>query len=63
MSHEPGGPVDHDHEKHLQLGAGLDADDRTPVVNPDDVWADACTVEEFAAGIEELRAAGWPVGD
>lgn len=63
MSHQPGGPADHDHEKHLQLGTDLGNDNRTPVVNPDDVWADAITVEQFRADIETLRAAGWPEGD
>lgn len=62
MSHDDREPQDCDHEKHLQLGCDLSNDDRTSVEDPDDVWADACTVEEFAEGIEELRAAGWPVG-
>jgi hypothetical protein len=54
--HEP-------HEKHLQLGTDLANDNRTPVVDPETVWADATTVEAFRDDIEALRAAGWPVGD
>jgi hypothetical protein len=43
-----------EHEKHLQLGADLDADDRTPVEDRDAVWADATTVEQFKIDIERL---------
>ena len=56
MSHEPGGPADHDHDKHLQLGTDLAADDRSEMT-PDEIeaaWADATTVEQFRADIETL---------
>lgn len=46
------------HVKHLQLGVDPDAregdDDRHFVIDPDEVWADATTVEQFKADIEEL---------
>lgn len=50
--HEP-------HEKHLQLGADLSNDDRTEISDEekDVLWADACTVDEFAAGLEALKSA------
>lgn len=63
MSHKPGGPEDHEHEKHFQLGADRSNDDRTEVEDFDSAWAEATTVEQFKADIEELRDAGWPVGD
>lgn len=64
MSHAPGGPVDHDDDKHLQLGTNLAADDRHELAADqiDDLWADATTVDQFKADIETLRAAGWPEG-
>lgn len=64
MSHEPGGPVDHDHDKHLQLGTILADDDRAEMTpgEVDAAWAEATTVDQFRADIETLRAAGWPEG-
>lgn len=49
-----------DSPKHLQLGADLDADDRTPLSDEarDDVWADATTVEDFKRDIELLASGG-----
>jgi hypothetical protein len=48
-----------DGTKHLQLGTDLELDDRTELSEEewDKVWDDACTVEEFAQGLEELRSA------
>ena len=46
-------------EKHLQLGVDLFKDDRTEISDEekDALWADACTVEEFAEGLEALQSA------
>lgn len=46
-------------DKELQLGADLSMDLRVEMTDEQkaDAWADACTVEEFAAGLEELRSA------
>lgn len=47
------------HEKEIQLGADLSKDSRKEISDEekDALWADACTVEEFAAGLEELKSA------
>lgn len=47
-------------DKHLQLGVDLDNPaliDRTEISDAakDALWADAVTVEEFAAGLDALR--------
>lgn len=45
------------HEKHLQLGAEATGRGRRVTTNAarDALWADATTVEDFAAGLEELK--------
>jgi hypothetical protein len=46
-----------EHEKHLQLGANLDDDDRR-VMTPEEkaaAIADACTIEEFADQLTALH--------
>lgn len=53
-------PDPHDpHHKHLQLGARLEDDDRTPMSEEEKAAAiaDACTVEEFAEGLAALADA------
>lgn len=49
------------HQKHLQLGvdpSDVQGDNRHYVTDPakrDDIWADATTVEQFEADIQELQ--------
>lgn len=45
-----------EHEKHLQLGADLDKDDRTPMTEEEKAAAiaDACTIEEFTEQLDAM---------
>lgn len=50
-------------DKHLQLGADPAHDDRTEVDDAakDALWADACTVDEFADQLERLAYTADPL--
>lgn len=46
-----------EHQKHLQLGARVEEDDRTPMTEEEKAAAiaDACTIEEFSTQLAALE--------